>query len=72
MNHAEIAMVIAIVFETILGIAYLGYSAYLLSFKEIPYTICGIVLFGYVFTSIGSFSAVMGDFFNTSINKKNA
>ena len=72
MNHAVIAMVIAIVSETILGIAYLGYSAYLLSFKEIPYTICGIVLFGYVFTSIGSFSTTAGSVFDACVNKKDS
>lgn len=72
MNHTEIAMAIAIISETILGIAYLGYSAYLLSFKDIPYTICGIVLFGYVFTSIGSFSTTAGSIFNTGVNKKSS
>ena len=70
MNNTAIAMVIAIISETILGIAYLGYSAYLLSFKEIPYTVCGIMLFGYVFTSVGSFSATAGSIFNASVNKK--
>ncbi len=66
------AMAIAIISETILGIAYLGYSAYLISFKELPYTICGILLFGYVFTSIGSFGVAVGRVFNTGVNKKNA
>lgn len=72
MNQFDISVTIAVIMDGLLGIAYLGFSAYLLSFKEIPYTICGILVFMYVFTSFGNLTDLLGSIFNTGVNKKNA
>lgn len=70
MSNSKIAMVVAILSETVLGTAYLAYSAYLLSFEDLKYTIARLLLFGYVFISIGSFSAVVKSAFDTGVDKQ--
>lgn len=70
MNITGIATIVAILMESLLGIAYLGYSAYLLSFERLPYTVCGILIFLYVFTSIGSFGTSVRSIFDTAVNEK--
>ena len=72
MNRFDISITIAVIMDGLLGIAYLGYSAYLLSFKEIPYTVCGIVLFLYVISSFGNLIGSLGSVFNTGVDKKNS
>ena len=72
MNQFDISVTIAVIMDGLLGIAYLGYSAYLLSFKEQPYTVCGIVVFFYVFSSFGNVTDSLGSIFNTGVDKKNS
>ncbi len=72
MNQFDISVTIAVIMDGLLGIAYLGYSAYLLSFKELPYTVCGIVVFFYVFSSFGNVTDSLGSIFNTGVDKKNS
>lgn len=72
MNQFDISITIAVIMDGLLGIAYLGYSAYLLSFKELPYTVCGILTFFYVFSSFGGLTKSLGSIFNTGVNKKNS
>ena len=72
MNHVDITVAIAVIMDGLLGIAYLVYSAYLLSFKELPYTVCAVILFFYAFSSYGNLTNSLGSVFNTGVNKKNA
>lgn len=70
MNQFDISVTIAVIMDGLLGIAYLGFSAFLLSFKEFPYTICGILVFLYVLTSYGNVTGSLGSVFNTGVGKK--
>ena len=72
MNQFDISVTIAVIMDGLLGIAYLGFSAFLLSFKEFPYTICGILVFLYVLTSFGNVTGSLGSVFNTSVGKKDS
>ena len=72
MNQFDISVTIAVIMDGILGIAYLGFAAFLLSFKEFPYTICGILVFLYVLTSYGNVTGSLGSVFNTGVGKKDS
>ncbi len=72
MNQFDISVTIAVIMDGLLGIAYLGFSAFLLSFKEFPYTICGILVFLYVLTSFGNVTGSLGSVFNTGVGKKDS
>lgn len=69
-ENATQAMCVAIIAETLLGIAYLAYSAYLLSFGQIIYTIGGLLLFMYAVSSIGGFESFVEHVVRTNIDKK--
>lgn len=63
------AMCIALITDVAMAVAYLAYSAFLLSFDEIWHTGCGVALFFYVFTSSGGYVRTVGSI-NTSPDKE--